>query len=356
MRFLVMTFVLLFVSSGLLAESCGLPVLVGSWNTKHLGRKSFDYKSAVKLLKDFDVVALQEVNKSRSGAKALAQLKMALSGATKEKWCSALSLVPTGSRERYGYLWKNGRLSWVKSKSGKVLLDCSDNHLTAQLVPFHQSKIVREPSLAIFKSKLSNYKFKLASVHLVPTKKTPEREVPFLFDALKPAGVPVIVAGDFNLSADSVAFHGVRKKGWINVFAGGVKTSLKMKKKMLNKAYDNFWVFDRGYGSAGCKRSIGVKNTYRIFSHLPIKHVYNKISDHAPIYMQLFDSINGKGILKPVAPTLKSKPNPPVEIKKKPVTGMNCGSRVCMKRTDKRGRNYCMCKGKRGRAKMGCCK
>lgn len=308
---------IVFISGGQ-GQPCGLPVWVGSWNTKHLGRAGFDFKRAAMLIRDFDVVALQEVNKGKTGSAALSRLKAVLAKDTDQKWCSALSLVPTGSRERYGYLWKNSRLSWVKNKSGQAILDCSDNHLTAPLVSFHQLEIVREPSVAIFKSKQSPYKFKLVNVHLVPTKKSPEKEVPFLFDALSPAGVPVIVAGDFNLSADSSAFNAVRQKGWVNVLAGGVKTSLKMKMKRLNKAYDNFWVFDRNFNKRACDRSVGVKNNYQIFKNLPLKHVYNQISDHVPIYMQVFETPQRGAVLKPSTTTLKPAPVPLIQIENKP--------------------------------------
>ncbi len=55
-------------------------------------------------------------------------------------------------------------------------------------------------------------------------------------------------------------------------------------------------------------------------------------------------SYNGSTPLKAKAKTKKSK-------LKKPF----CGNGICNLKTDKKGRNYCVCKGRKGRANKSCC-
>jgi len=337
-------------NSGDGSSACGNSLIVSSWNTKHLGRDNFDYNSASELIRNYDIIALQEVNTTESGAKALNRLKLFLQQKTGELWCSALSLIPTDSiRERYAYLWKDSRLSWV-NRSGKVVLRCPTNHMTSKLVEFNQSKIVREPSIATFIVKGSRYKFKLASVHLVPTKKKPQKEVPYLFAAFNPSKVPIIVAGDFNLSADHKAFDSIKKQGWINALSGRQRTSLRSKTRTLYQPYDNFWIWDRNYYATRCSRKIGVKDLYTFFPKLPTKSVYNQISDHSPIFLQVFYSKSSELDITTdsSAPQLLNQPI-------KPLDAINCGSGLCTLRVDKKNRNYCTCRGKRGRAKRQCC-
>lgn len=267
------------------ADICtGTSISISSWNTKHFGRKSFDYKSAVKLISKHDVIALQEVNKSQSGEDALMKLRVLLEKSTKEKWCSALSDVPTGSRERYAYIWKEKKVAYIKN--GKIINKCKQGNFIVSLADKYQKYIVREPAIAAFQIKSNKEIFRFATVHLVPTKKNPENEVPFLFNSFKNLEEwPLIVSGDFNLSSGHQVFDQIKKNGWVNIFSSNEKTSLKMKTRILNKAYDNLWVFNNRK-SVKCEVISGIQNTYTSFPNLTMKHVYYKISDHVPIFMK----------------------------------------------------------------------
>ncbi|MBF0441959.1 MAG: endonuclease/exonuclease/phosphatase family protein [Oligoflexales bacterium] len=268
-------------------EPCSIDQLtLASWNTKHLGRKNFNYDDAVTLLKDFDGITIQEVNTGKSGSTALETLKGKLSEATREKWCSALSEIPTDSKERYAYLWRERKLSWVKNKSGEVIKVCSDIPMTAGLIEINQDKIVREPAIATFVT-YKGYKFKFVTVHLVPTNKSPEMEVPYLFEAFKSSNLPVYLAGDFNLPASSAAFDDIRKNGWINILDASQKTSLHMKARSLNNAYDNIWIYLPSKKKGRCDYKGGVKNTYEILKTKDMKEIYKNVSDHTPIYMEI---------------------------------------------------------------------
>ena len=284
MKILLIFLFLVFPFSYAAANDCLNSITIGSWNTKHLGRKSFDYDNAVKLIKNFDVVALQEVNTNDSGKLALDTLRKKLAQDTGNRWCAAISKRPSDSKELYAYLWKDEKLALIENE--KRVDHCKDSAHDVPLLDKFHDKIVREPAMATFFSKTEKITFHYATVHLVPTNKQPSREVPFLFKSLPSTNIPTVVAGDFNLSSSHTAFMPFKKDGWKNILPDNTKTSLKMKTRNLNAAYDNFWT--KNFPTT-CSSSYNVKNIYEIFTKLPGKHIYYKISDHAPIMMNYIE-------------------------------------------------------------------
>lgn len=246
-----------------------------SWNAKHLGRSHQDMTSAATLFVGADVVTLQEVNKSESGKRALQQMAAKLREKIGEKVCLALSEIPSGAAERYAYLWRNSKMAYVKV-DGSVQEDCPDTALTIRLGVKNASQIVREPAYGTFLLKANRAKFVFASIHLVPSGKKPQLEVPPLFDTFKDVEGPIVVAGDFNLDSAHSSFAAAKNLGFKPAMVG-VKTSLKMKKRQLNKPYDNFWV-----------KNVNLKNPkvidlYQAFPKMSAKEIYKNISDHSPI-------------------------------------------------------------------------
>ena len=100
--------------------------------------------------------------------------------------------------------------------------------------------------------------------------------MPPLFDSLKDAEWPIIVAGDYNLDSGHSAFDGARAARFQAAFVGA-KTSLKSKKRELSKPYDNFWF--RGAELKSAK----VINLYAALPQIPQGEIYESISDHCPI-------------------------------------------------------------------------
>src|SRR4051812_16867654 len=86
-----------------------------SWNIKHLGRRNLDQQIVTSLLQTADIITFQEVNKNASGLAALTNLKEKLQESLKLKLCMGLSEIPTDSQERYAYLWRDARVSYVKT-------------------------------------------------------------------------------------------------------------------------------------------------------------------------------------------------------------------------------------------------
>lgn len=250
-------------------------LVVMSWNVKHLGRKGFNTSLAAPLMKDADVITLQEVNPKDSGKDALQELANELTKITKERICLALSDKPTDGTERYGYLWKDARVAFVKS-NGDIIDRCPSTALTIRLGVRNAAKILREPSFGVLYFRPEARAFLLASIHLRPSGKKPQAEVGPLFETLGPVLIPTIVAGDFNLDSKHPAFkaaHGFRYKPALE----GTKTSLKMKKRELSKPYDNFWF--KGFKL----QSTRVINLFDAFPTLAPKEIYKGFSDHCPI-------------------------------------------------------------------------
>ena len=266
-------------------------VAIGSWNTKHLGRANFSYAAASALLANFDLVALQEINTTPSGVQALQELQQALRDLTKENWCSIVSGVPTDARERYAFLWRDRSIALVERSHLQTVRSCPQAAEEAFLLATYAHKIVREPAGAYFYAKDDQRLIFLASVHLVPTAKKPQLEVPWLWQTLhaevqslaaspKDRSPVWLVAGDFNLASSDPSFKIWQQHQWRPALPGTAKTSLRQKQKALHQAYDNVWWWDQ---TAACQMSYQVVNPYEVFPRMPAAQIYREISDHAPI-------------------------------------------------------------------------
>ena len=150
-------------------------IKICSWNIENLGVSKTDQDIAymAKTLKDFDLVALQEVVVSAAGAQAVAKLVDELNrkGA---QWDYVISDPTSGSAykaERYAFLWKDSQVKIIGA---------------AFLEPTYVEEIEREPYLATFK--YGAKEFTLVNFHAKTKKLQPETEIKFFkfFPALYP--------------------------------------------------------------------------------------------------------------------------------------------------------------------------
>lgn len=250
-------------------------IRIMSWNIKKLGRDSLDYTSAVKVLKEGDVIALQEVN-IKNGKATLEKISLMLEKEISEKTCEGITEPTTGpGAERYAFIWINSKVSLIKD-NGEEVADCPSDAVTVGLNSLHADKIDREPGQAIFRVKETKTFFTLANVHLVPTAKKPANEVPWLFASVEKIDGVVIVVGDFNLGSSHAAFDKARASNFEPAL-NNEKTSLKMSSRLLNQPYDNIWVKGASFKDGK------VINLYERFPDIEQKKIYNSISDHSPI-------------------------------------------------------------------------
>lgn len=220
-----------------------------------------------KTLRDYDIVAIQEVVAGNGGAQAVARLVDELNR-TGFQWDYMVSNPTQGgvySSERYAYLWKPSRVKL--HKKAWLDIDCIE-------------EFEREPYFITFKYK--NDYFTLVNIHAIPKSKQPETELKFL--KLYPklyAEENFIFLGDFNLSESHTVFNPLKSMGFIPALVNQ-KTSLKMKcngQDCLASEYDNIFLDSRVFRIV--KR--GVNLFYNTFSDLKSAR---KISDHIPVWVE----------------------------------------------------------------------
>ncbi len=247
-------------------------VRIATWNLYNMGRTKNDEEIAfmAQQLRDFDVVALQEVVTSPPGAQAVAQLDAELDR-TGFAWDYRLSDPTTGDgTERYAFLWKPSRVRLV----GQAWLEAS-----------LADPIDREPYLARFEHRASGQQMLIANFHAVPRSKDPEREIALLDDLHRRyASDPLILLGDFNLDEDDDAWNELRALGYAHVL-NDQPTSLRRKRRdgpngHLANEYDNIF-----YESAPLRsHRAGIVDFTTSFETL---RDARRISDHLPVYMDV---------------------------------------------------------------------
>ncbi len=251
-------------------------VKVCSWNLQNFGKTktTAEIDFMAETLRDFDIIALQEVVAGYGGAQAVARLADALNRRG-HKWEYSIS-EPTKSSpygtERYAYIWKPARVQRIQQ---------------AWLETTFEREIEREPFYMDF-----NYNgktFTLVNFHAIPKKKQPETEIKY-FKYL-PATYPdknLIFLGDFNIPQSHTVFNPLRKMGYLPVLVDQ-KTSMKMKcvgNECLASEFDNIFY------NRHTTRSLdsGVVLFYESF---PDMVAARRISDHIPVWAELdFDMEN----------------------------------------------------------------
>ena len=264
MKYIV--FFLLIVSTQLTAQ-----VKFISWNVENLGKSKSDsiLIFIANTIKEYDVVALQEVVAGYGGAQAVAQLADELNRKG-SKWDYVVS-DPTSSSayktERYAFLWKTANVRligkpWLEQKYGL--------------------EIDREPFFATFE--YNSKQFTIANFHAITKSKQPETEIKyFKFLPSQYPKLTIIFAGDFNCPQSHTVFNPLRKMGYQCAFQNQ-KTSLKkecINNDCLASEFDNIW-----YPAS----KITLKNTKAIHFYESFETIKKarKVSDHIPIAAAFF--------------------------------------------------------------------
>lgn len=245
-------------------------VTILSWNLENFGesKSKVALNFIANILKDFDIVTIQEVVAGDGGAQEVATLATELNrkGA---KWDYRISDPTTGEnsykRERYAFLWKTSRVSMV----GKPWLEIK-----------YTNEINREPFFATFKVK--DKLFTLVTFHAITKKMQPETEIKyFKFLPVEYPDKNLIFSGDFNCPQSHTVFNPLKKMGYQPIFTGQ-KTSLKMKpvnNECLASEFDNIF-----YNTKKVRFiNSGVIRFYNSFISLKDART---VSDHIPIWIQ----------------------------------------------------------------------
>lgn len=241
-----------------------------SWNIENFGNsKSYSTITFIaNTIRDYDLVALQEIVAGDGGAKAVARLAEELNRKGSQ-WDYVIS-DPTSSSayktERYAFLWKTANVKLI----GKPWLEKKYN-----------LEIDREPYFATFE--YNNKQFTLANFHAITKSKQPETEIKYF--KFLPGEYPklnLVFMGDFNCPQSHTVFNPLRKMGWKNAFENQ-KTSLRKEcreEDCLASEFDNIW-----YNASRIKIS-NAKAILFYKSFTDLKEA-REISDHIPITAEL---------------------------------------------------------------------
>lgn len=206
-------------------------VKVLSWNLENFGKSKSDSTIIfiANTVKEYDIVAIQEVVAGYGGAQAVAILADELNRKG-SKWNYTISDPTTSSAyktERYAFLWKTSKVK----KIGEAWLEQKYN-----------LEIDREPYYCSFQ--YDNKQFTLVNFHAITKSKQPEKEIKY-FKYL-PEEYPklnLMFLGDFNCPQSHTVFIPLRNMQYESVFFNQ-KTSLKKEcynDDCLASEFDNFW-------------------------------------------------------------------------------------------------------------------
>lgn len=240
-----------------------------SWNLENFGKSKSNTEITfiANTIKDFDIIAIQEVVAGDGGAQTVARLADELNrkGA---KWDYTIS-NPTSSSayktERYAFIWKTSKIK----KIGRAWLE----------IKYHV-EIDREPYFCTFQ--YENKQFTFVTFHAITKKMQPETEIKYF--KLLPEEYPtlnLIFAGDFNCPQSHTVFNPLKKRGYKSILINQ-KTSLKQKcinDDCLASEFDNMF-----YNSSKITTiNSGVIPFYNKFNSLKEARM---ISDHIPIWFE----------------------------------------------------------------------
>lgn len=240
-----------------------------SWNLKNFGKSKTDAEIELiaELVRNFDVLAIQEVVAGPGSAQAVARLADELNRKGSQ-WDYSIS-NPTKSSpyrsERYAYLWKSSKFK----KIGE-----------AWLANEYEQEIEREPYFIRFR--MGKETVTLVNFHAIPKKHQPEREVKYF--KFFPTHYPndnLVFVGDFNIPQSHSVFNPLKKMGYVSVFKNQ-KTTLRQKcirGDCLASEFDNIL-----YNSN--KLTLLTSDVIHFYKQFNDLRQARLLSDHIPLYAE----------------------------------------------------------------------
>lgn len=239
-----------------------------SWNIQDFGKtkSSEELDEIAEIIRDIDIIAIQEVVAGYGGAQAVAKLTDILNRKG-SSWDYAISNPTKSSKyvtERYAFVWKN---KYIKIKN------------RGRLITELDTLVDREPFLLDFY--INKKKFSIVNFHSRPYNKNPESEIRALSDFVSDfVESPLIIAGDFNINQTKPIFDGLKSIGFTPAI-NNEKTTLKKackQNKYLNYSIDNIF-FSKEINQIESKVIDFVKFCENL-------EKARKLSDHLPVFFK----------------------------------------------------------------------
>lgn len=241
-----------------------------TWNIRDFGKTKdeVEIERMTEIVKDFDILAIQEVVAGYGGSQAVAKLAASLNR-TGQQWDYAVSdptKSPKYKTERYAYIWKRNKAQLI----GRPWLEKA-----------LQQIVFREPYMARFL--IDNREVVLMNYHARKHSDQPEQEVKqfkkIYFQYY--LNTPFIIAGDFNLKDKHTVFFPLKKSGFDFVLENEpttLKRKCDAKGKMRNHPIDNLF-YSPGLN---CKEGFVVNPIRGCFD----LETFRGLSDHLPVVAQ----------------------------------------------------------------------
>ncbi|SHJ96920.1 endonuclease/exonuclease/phosphatase family protein [Pseudozobellia thermophila] len=241
-----------------------------SWNIQDFGqsKNAEELEQIAEIIREADIVAIQEVVAGYGGAQAVAKLSDLLNRKG-SKWDYVISNPTNSSKyatERYAFLWKTSKIK-IKNRG--------------QLIKELDSLVDREPFFIDFY--INAHKLTILNFHSRPHGKNPEAEIMAITEYLteKKPEQPLILAGDFNVDEKEAVFEPLKNIGFKSSISNQ-KTTLKHKcdgnGRYLNYAIDNIF-----YSKNILKLQGGTIDYIKFCENLPMAR---QLSDHLPVLLK----------------------------------------------------------------------
>jgi deoxyribonuclease-1-like protein len=267
LSFLKYLYILLLIFNSITAFPS---IIICSWNIRDIGNSKSDetIQFIANTIKQYDIIAIQEVVAGDGGAQAIARLHDALnrSGSSWDYRVSNPTSSSAYKTERYAYFWNKSKVTLI----GKPWLEIKYN-----------IEIDREPFYATFKK--DNKEFTLVNFHAITKSMQPETEIKyFRFLPDEYPALNLIFCGDFNLPESHSVFNPLKGRGYVSVFQGQ-KTSLKdrpVNNDYLASELDNIFFNTK-------KIKLLEKGVVLFYTKFPDFEDAKAVSDHIPIYCKI---------------------------------------------------------------------
>lgn len=202
-----------------------------SWNIQDFGKTkdNKEIEQIAKIVKEADIIAIQEVVGGYGGPQAVARLwdQLNRTGASWDYAISDKTNSPKYMNERYAFLWKNKNIK-IKDRGHLVKLD---------------TVVYREPFSLDFYVK--DKKISILNYHARRHNLNPSEEIKVVLDFVKDNhNNPIILAGDFNEKSSAYVFHNFLINDGYDIAINNKKTVLKRSCKgseYKNHAIDNIF-------------------------------------------------------------------------------------------------------------------
>ncbi len=256
--------------------------LIASFNTLHLGWEGKNYYKQAEVLKNFDIIALQEVMK-KDGLK---RLKVELERITGEMWEYHISKEGLGRssryKEYYAFIYKKERVTFIKSLG------------TYKEV---EDEFIREPYGAMFK--INNFDFVLVNNHSIYGDRKADRQAEALelikvyeyFQQLSEDEKDIIILGDFNLPAYDDSFADLFSSPYEIFYAIDPVNLTTVGKRSLSNSYDNIFysfLYTKEYtGRNGVLDFTSFNKYVEKYGDDRFLILRKELSDHLPVFIEV---------------------------------------------------------------------